>query len=157
MKILVSYFSASGLTKDLAIEIANFLHADLEEIIPIQKYSSKDLDWRNKHSRSSIEMKDESSRPEIKKPIHELSNYDLIFVGYPIWWYVEPRIIDTYLDSFKLDGKRIILFATSGGSSISGSIDHLIKLYPKAQIERGILLNDGIDENLIRKIVDGGK
>ena len=157
MKILVSYFSASGLTKDLAIEIANFLHADLEEIIPIQKYSSKDLDWRNKHSRSSIEMKDESSRPEIKKPIHELSNYDLIFVGYPIWWYAEPRIIDTYLDSFKLDGKRIILFATSGGSSISGSIDHLIKLYPKAQIERGILLNDGIDENLIRKIVDGGK
>ena len=94
---------------------------------------------------------------KLKKPIHELSNYDLIFVGYPIWWYVEPRIIDTYLDSFKLDGKRIILFATSGGSSISGSIDHLIKLYPKAQIERGILLNDGIDENLIRKIVDGGK
>ena len=102
MKILVSYFSASGVTKGAATQLANLLHADLEEIIPIQKYSDEDLDWQNSRSRSSLEMKDEKSRPEIIKPIHDLSFYDVIFIGYPIWWYVEPRIIDTYLDSFNL-------------------------------------------------------
>ena len=118
MKILVSYFSASGVTKKVATQLANLLHADLEEIKPVQKYSGEDLDWQNTRSRSSLEMKEENSRPLIEKPIHDLSSYDVIFVGYPIWWYVEPRIVDTYLDSFNLKDKRIIPFATSGGSSI---------------------------------------
>ena len=157
MKILVSYFSASGVTKGAATQLANLLHADLEEIIPIQKYSDEDLDWQNSRSRSSLEMKDEKSRPEIIKPIHELSFYDVIFIGYPIWWYVEPRIIDTYLDSFNLDGKRIIPFATSGGSSITGSVKHLRNLYKTAKIEDGVLLNRGINEAVIRKMIEGDK
>ena len=157
MKILVSYFSASGVTKEVATQLANLSHADLEEIKPIQKYSNEDLNWQNNHSRSSLEMKDEKSRPEIIKPIHDLSSYDVIFIGYPIWWYVEPRIIDTYLDSFNLDGKRIVPFATSGGSSITGSVKHLRNLYKTAKIEDGILLNHGINETVIRKMIDGEK
>ena len=157
MKILVSYFSASGVTKKVSTQLADLLNADLEEIKPIQKYSNEDLDWQNSRSRSSLEMKDENSRPQIEKPIHDLSSYDVIFVGYPIWWYVEPRIVDTYLDNFNLDGKRIIAFATSGGSSIGGSIKHLKELYPSAKIEDGILLNHGINEESIRKLIKGDK
>ena len=157
MKILVSYFSASGVTKKVSTQLADLLNADLEEIKPIQKYSNEDLDWQNSRSRSSLEMKDENSRPQIEKPIHDLSSYDVIFVGYPIWWYVEPRIVDTYLDNFNLDGKRIIPFATSGGSSIGGSIKHLKELYPSTKIEDGILLNHGINEESIRKLIKGDK
>ena len=157
MKILVSYFSASGVTKKVSTQLADLLNADLEEIKPIQKYSNEDLDWQNSRSRSSLEMKDENSRPQIEKPIHDLSSYDVIFVGYPIWWYVEPRIVDTYLDNFNLDGKRIIPFATSGGSSIGGSIKHLKELYPSAKIEDGILLNHGINEESIRTLIKGDK
>lgn len=157
MKILVSYFSASGVSKKVSTQLADLLNADLEEIKPIQKYSNEDLDWQNSRSRSSLEMKDENSRPQIEKPIHDLSSYDVIFVGYPIWWYVEPRIVDTYLDNFNLDGKRIIPFATSGGSSIGGSIKHLKELYPSTKIEDGILLNHGINEESIRKLIKGDK
>ena len=157
MKILVSYFSASGVTKKVATQLANLLHADLEEIKPVQKYSGEDLDWQNTRSRSSLEMKEENSRPLIEKPIHDLSSYDVIFVGYPIWWYVEPRIVDTYLDSFNLKDKRIIPFATSGGSSIDGSVKHLKELYQSAIIEEGILLNRGINEESIKKLIEGDK
>ncbi len=157
MKILVSYFSASGVTKKVALQLANLLRADLDEIRPIEKYSNEDLDWQNNHSRSSIEMKNENSRPQIAKPIYDLSAYDVLFIGYPIWWYVEPRIINTYLDSFNLEGKRIIPFATSGGSSIGGSVKHLRSLYKTAKIEDGILLNRGINETVIRKMIDGEK
>ena len=94
---------------------------------------------------------------KLKKTNYNLSSYDVIFIGYPIWWYVEPRIVDTYLDSFNLEGKRIIPFATSGGSSISESIKHLKRLYKNAKIEEGILLNHGINENIIRKMVEGDK
>lgn len=153
MKILVSYFSAGGATRKVASKLASLLKADLEEIIPESRYTSADLDWRNDHSRSSLEMNDEKSRPEIKTLFFELSAYDVIFVGYPIWWYVEPRVIDTYLDSFHLEGKRIIPFATSGGSSIDGSVAHLRKLYPTAKIEDGLLLNHGVDEKAIRKAI----
>lgn len=145
------------LLKKIATQLADLLNGDLEEIKPIHKYTNEDLDWQNGHSRSSIEMKDENSRPEIEKPIHDLSTYDVIFVGYPIWWYVEPRIIDTYLDSFNLDGKRIIPFATSGGSSIGGSVKHLRNSYKTAKIENGMLLNRGINEIVIRKMIDGEK
>ena len=102
-------------------------------------------------------MKDENSRPLIEKPIHDLSSYDVLFIGYPIWWYVEPRIVDTYIDCFNLDGKRIIPFATSGGSSIGGSIKHLKELYPNAMIEDGVLLNHGINENNIIRLIEGDK
>lgn len=157
MKILVSYFSAGGVTKRVATRLADILDADLEEIRPVHRYTDEDLDWRNNHSRSSAEMNDENCRPEIERPVHDLSSYDVVLVGYPIWWYVEPRAVDTYLERFDLEGKRIIPFATSGGSSISGSVSRLRNLHPKAEIEEGLLLNRGIDEIVIRKKVDGGK
>ena len=157
MKILVSYFSAGGVTKRVATRLADILDADLEEIRPVHKYTDEDLDWRNNHSRSSAEMNDENCRPEIERPVHDLSSYDVVLVGYPIWWYVEPRAVDTYLEQFDLEGKRIIPFATSGGSSISGSVSRLRHLYPKAKIEEGLLLNHRLDEIVIRKKIDGGK
>ena len=157
MKVLVSYFSASGATKDVASLLARLLDADLEEIKPTSKYSDEDLDWQDDHSRSSLEMKDENCRPAIEKPVRDLSTYDIVFVGYPIWWYVETRIVDTYLDCFDLEGKRIIPFATSGSSSIRQSVQHLRNLYSKANIEEGFLLNHGIDEKKIRERINGGK
>lgn len=157
MKVLVSYFSASGVTKNVASRLADLLNADLEEIKPTRTYSDADLDWQDSQSRSSIEMKDETARPEIEKPVHDPSEYDIVFVGYPIWWYAEPRIVDTYLDRFDLAGRRIIPFATSGSSSIHPSVSHLRRLYPKARIEEGFLLNHGIDEDKIREMIKGGK
>ena len=152
-KILVSYFSATGETRFKANELARLLQADIEEIEPISKYTNDDLDWRNIHSRSSVEMNDQNSRPNIISPKLNPNNYDILFIGFPIWWYVEPRIIDTYLDKFGLKGIKIIPFATSGGSSISNSIKHLKSLYPNLYINDGILLNDEIDINRINKII----
>lgn len=152
-KILVSYFSATGETRFKVNELARLLQADIEEIEPISKYTNDDLDWRNIHSRSSVEMNDQNSRPNIISPKLNPNNYDILFIGFPIWWYVEPRIIDTYLDKFGLKGIKIIPFATSGGSSISNSVKHLKTLYPNLNISDGILLNDEIDINRINKII----
>ena len=152
-KILVSYFSATGETRFKANELARLLQADIEEIEPISKYTNDDLDWRNIHSRSSEEMNDQNSRPNIISPKLNPNNYDILFIGFPIWWYVEPRIIDTYLDKFDLKGIKIIPFATSGGSSISNSVKHLKTLYPNLNISDGILLNDEIDIDRINKII----
>lgn len=152
-KILVSYFSATGETRFKANELARLLQADIEEIEPISKYTNDDLDWRNIHSRSSEEMNDQNSRPNIIEPKLNPSNYDILFIGFPIWWYVEPRIIDTYLDKFDLKGIKIIPFATSGGSSISNSVKHLKTLYSNLNISDGILLNDEIDIDRINKII----
>lgn len=109
------------MTKQLAERLANVLGADLKEIEPQDRYTDDDLNWMNKKSRSSIEMKDLSSRPNIVD-LGDLSNYDCIYVGFPVWWYIEPSIIDTFLESYDFSGKRIILFATSGGSGINGAI-----------------------------------
>ena len=152
-KILVTYFSATGETRFKANELARLLQADIEEIEPISKYTNDDLDWRNIHSRSSEEMNDQNSRPNIISPKLNPNNYDILFIGFPIWWYVEPRIIDTYLDKFDLKGIKIIPFATSGGSSISNSVKHLKTLYPNLNISDGILLNDEIDIDRINKII----
>lgn len=151
MKALVSYFSASGETRQVAAKLKEILSSDLEEIIPKVLYTDFDLDWRSKHSRSTIEMGDESSRPGILPNRMNPENYDVLFIGYPIWWGVEPRVIDTYLDKYDLGKIKIVPFATSGGSPISGSVEHLRKLYPSADIEDGILLNFGVDEALIRR------
>ncbi len=154
MKILISYFSASGVTKEAAEKLSNLTNGDIEEIIPKEIYTEEDLDWKNKKSRSSLEMKNENSRPKILANKYNLEDYDIIFIGYPIWWYIEPRIVDTYLDKFSLKGKRIVPFATSGGSGIEGSIKHLKYLYKDAKIEDGLLLNHGINEELITKIIN---
>lgn len=117
-KKLVAYFSASGTTKKAAERLAKATGADLFEIKPKVPYSSADLNWMDKKSRSSVEMSDPASRPEIAEKIPNLADYDTVFIGFPIWWYVAPTIINTFLESFDLSGKTIVPFATSGGSGM---------------------------------------
>lgn len=117
-KILVAYFSASGVTKNAAEKLAKAANADLFEIKPVRPYTDADLNWMDKKSRSTVEMNDLSSRPEIANKCENMGSYDVVFVGFPIWWYVEPRIIDTFLESYDFSGKTVIPFATSGGSGL---------------------------------------
>ena len=121
MKKLVVYFSASGTTAQLAKTLASVVDGDLFEILPKEKYTSADLDWRNKNSRSSIEMNDKSFRPAIANKVENIEQYDVIYVGFPIWWYVAPTIINTFLESYDLSGKTVIPFATSGGSGMGNT------------------------------------
>ena len=138
-KILVAYFSASGVTGSVAHALSGAMNADLYEIVPAVRYTDEDLDWRNAASRSSIEMKDKSSRPEIiDAPVH-IADYDAILVGFPIWWYVAPTIVNTFLEKHDFSGKKIILFATSGGSGFGKTIDSLKGSIPGAVIEEGML------------------
>ncbi len=116
MKKLVAYFSASGTTAQVAANLAKAADADLYEIEPAVPYTSADLNWMDKSARSTIEMKDKSSRPEIKDTDANIADYDVIYVGFPVWWYVAPTIINTFLEKYDFSGKTIILFATSGGS-----------------------------------------
>lgn len=121
MKKLVAYFSATGTTKTLAENLARAIGADLFEIEPKIPYSDADLDWTNNNSRSTVEMRDPSSRPEIANRVSNIEEYDKIFVGFPIWWYVAPTIINTFLEQYDLSGKTIIPFATSGGSRMGNT------------------------------------
>ena len=127
-KILVAYFSASGVTKNAAEKLAKAANADLFEIKPVRPYTDADLNWMDKKSRSTIEMNDLSSRPEIAKSCENMGSYDVVFVGFPIWWYVEPRIIDTFLESYDFSGKTVISFATSGGSGLGKTAENFKKL-----------------------------
>ncbi|MBO7452927.1 MAG: NAD(P)H-dependent oxidoreductase [Clostridiales bacterium] len=136
-KVLVSYFSASGVTAKLAEDLAKAIGADVFEIEPEEKYTDADLDWRDKTSRSSVEMSDRSSRPAIKTLVEDISKYDTIFVGFPIWWYREPSIIDTFLEAYDLSGKTLIPFATSGSSGLGESSDNFKALAPSAVIKEG--------------------
>ena len=120
-KILVAVFSASGVTKRVGEEIAKIAGADFYEIVPKEIYTSADLDWMNKKSRSSIEMNDPSARPEINGKVADMAFYDTVIVGFPIWWGVAPRIIDTFLESYDFSGKKIIPFCTSGGRGVGRS------------------------------------
>ena len=140
-KILVTSFSASGVTAGVARELAQAIGADLCEIAPVQPYSSADLDWTNKKSRSTLEMQDPASRPAMKPLTVDPAQYDTIFVGFPIWWYVEPRIVDTFLEGHALAGKRVIPFATSGGSSIDGATRSLQSHCPQAKWVQGQVLH----------------
>ena len=124
-KILVAYFSASGVTKKVAEKLAVVANADIHEIKPIVPYSKADLNWMDKKSRSSVEMNDKTFRPEIVKEDLNLSSYDTILLGFPIWWYVAPTIINTFLENYDFSGKRIVLFATSGGSGFGNTIKEL--------------------------------
>ena len=124
-KKLVAYFSASGVTKKAAELLAKAAGADIYEITPKVPYTSADLNWMDKQSRSSVEMRDVSSRPEIADKNAKIENYDTIFLGFPIWWYVAPTIINTFLESYDFSGKTIVLFATSGGSRFGKAVDGL--------------------------------
>lgn len=137
-KILVAYFSASGVTKNAAEKLAKAANADLFEIKPVRPYTDADLDWTDKKSRSTIEMNDLSSRPEIAKKCENMGSYDVVFVGFPIWWYVEPRIIDTFLDSYDFSGKTVIPFATSGGSGLGKTAENFKKL-----LGENVIVKDG--------------
>ena len=147
-KKLVAYFSASGVTKNYAERLANVIGVDLFEIKPKQPYTNADLNWQNSNSRSSVEMKNPDSRPEIAEELSDMDEYDTIFVGFPIWWYVAPTIIDTFLESYDFSGKTIIPFATSGGSGMGKTADVLRKICPNADIRDGRLLNGMTDEKI---------
>lgn len=124
-KKLVAYFSASGVTAKAAKNLAEAAGADLFEIKPEVSYTQADLDWHDKNSRSSVEMRDSKSRPQIAAGDAKVADYDVIFVGFPIWWYVAPTIINTFLESYDFAGKTIILFATSGGSGFGKAVEGL--------------------------------
>ena len=128
-KVLVSYFSASGVTKRVAEKIAKAINGDLFEIEPTQKYTSEDLDWTNKQSRSSIEMQDKTFRPQILNKVSNIIEYDTVVLGFPVWWYTAPTIINTFIEENNLEGKNIYIFVTSGGSSSEGSFKDLKNTY----------------------------
>lgn len=147
-KKLVAYFSASGVTKKYAERISEITGADLFEIKPTVPYTDADLDWRDSQSRSSVEMKDPDSRPEIAEKLSDMGEYDAVFLGFPIWWYVAPTIIDTFLESYDFSGKKIVPFATSGGSGMGKTVDVLKKVCPNADIKDGEVLNRFSDKKL---------
>lgn len=124
-KTLVAYFSASGVTASVAEKVAKAADADLLEIKPSVPYTKEDLNWMDKQSRSTIEMNDPASRPEIVKTMADISAYDTVIIGFPIWWYVAPTIINTFLESYDFSGKKIALFATSGGSGFGKTVEKL--------------------------------
>ena len=137
-KYLVAYFSASGNTKKLAESLAESIDAKLTEIEPAQKYTAQDLDWRDKNSRTTKEMNDEDSRPEIAQKPDNIDNYNVVFVGFPIWWYTAPRIINTFLESYDFSGKTVVPFATSGGSEMNDVSKSLKKsCSPSTNFEKG--------------------
>lgn len=140
-KAIVVYFSATGTTKNVAEKIAKAAKADIMEIEPEQPYTSADLDWRNKQSRSSIEMHDLKYRPAIKDAAKDVADYDVIFIGFPIWWDLAPTAVNTFIEKYDLKGKTVIPFATSGGSTIRNSAAQLKKLYPEINWKEGKLLN----------------
>ena len=153
-KKLVAYFSASGITKAVAERLAKASDADLFEIKPTVPYTSADLDWTNKKSRSSVEMSNQNSRPEIAEQLSNMEDYDTVFIGFPIWWYVAPTIINTFVESYNLSGKTIIPFATSGGSSMGKTVEVLKSLCPTANWKKGKMLNRVSDAELKKWIDD---
>ena len=136
-KILVTYFSASGVTKSVAEKIASVINGDLYEIEPKEKYTDADLDWHNKQSRSSVEMKNKSFRPEMKDNSLDISSYDTILIGFPIWWGVAPTVVNTFIESKNFQGKMLIPFCTSGGSGMSYAENDLRKTYPNYNWKEG--------------------
>ena len=140
-KVLVVYFSATGTTRQVAKQIAKIADADICEIAPAKPYSSADLDWTNKQSRSSVEMNNPMARPEIKALSVDVSKYDYVFLGYPIWWDLAPRTLNTFIETADLTGKTVIPFATSGSSAIANSVAVLKQSYPNIKWQTGKLLN----------------
>ena len=140
-KKLVAYFSAEGTTKKVAAQVEEAAGADLYEIKPEVAYTKADLNWMDKKARSTVEMNDKAFRPALADKDAHVENYDEILIGFPIWWYVAPTIINTFLESYDFSGKKVILFATSGGSGFGNTVKELQPSAPNADIKEGKLLN----------------
>lgn len=140
-KILVAYFSATGTTARAAKDLAAAIGADVFEIAPQQPYTRADLNWNDRTSRSSVEMNDESVRPGVRGEVGDIAKYDTVFVGFPVWWHVEPRIIDTFLESYDFTGKTIVPFATSGGSGLGKAPQRMREIAKGATVAPGRVLN----------------
>lgn len=153
-KKLVAYFSASGTTAKVAKNLANAAGAELYEIKPAVPYSRADLNWQDKHSRSSVEMRDKSSRPELADTDANIAEYETIFIGFPIWWYIAPMIINTFLEAYDFSGRKIVLFATSGGSGFGKAVASLQPSAPKATIIEGEILNGSPSEAKLKAFAD---
>ena len=153
-KRLVAYFSASGKTAKVAAELANAAEADIYEIRPAVPYTRADLNWMDKKSRSSVEMRDKGSRPALADTDADIAAYDTIFVGFPIWWYVAPTIINSFLEAYDFSGKKIVLFATSGGSGFGKAVAGLQPSAPSAEIVEGSLLNGRPDAAKLKAFAD---
>jgi flavodoxin len=152
---LVAYFSASGVTAGVAKALAGAIDADIFEIEPEVKYTDADLDWRDKNARSTIEMNDLSSRPAVKNKLDNMAGYDFVFVGFPIWWYIAPTIINTFLESYYLDGKTIIPFATSGGSGMGKTNEKLKSSCEGAKLLEGKVFKSTASVDELKSWVDG--
>ena len=153
-KKLVAYFSASGVTKAAAERLAKAADADLFEIKPAVPYTRADLDWTNKKSRSSVEMSNPNSRPEIAEKVPNMGDYDIVFIGFPIWWYVAPAIINTFVESYDFSEQTIVPFATSGGSGMGKTEETLRTLCPHAIWKKGEMLNHVADRELKKWLDD---
>ncbi len=136
-KVLVTYFSASGVTKGVAEKIKTAVGGDIFEIEPTEKYTKGDLNWMNPKSRSSVEMKDKSSRPGVKNKVENLNEYDKLVLGFPVWWYTAPTIVNTFIEENNLEGKKIYVFVTSGTSGYQGSLNDLKNTYPNLNFISG--------------------
>ncbi len=152
-KILVSFFSASGVTKDVASKIADITGGDLFEIEPVNKYTNEDLDWTNSQSRSSREMNDLSSRPEVKNKVSNLNDYDTVLIGFPVWWDLAPRVINTFIEENDFENKKIYVFATSGGSSVINSFNTLKNTYSNINFISAKRLTSNVSENDITSFI----
>ena len=153
-KKLVVYFSCTGNTKAVAEKIAELCDADLYEIIAAQPYTAEDLNYNNNNCRANREMNDENARPAIGSQPIELSGYDTVFIGYPIWWGTMPRIINTFLDTYDLSGKAVMPFCTSGGSGVSRSVSDIKKVEPKADVRDGLRVSGANDRDLEKWLSD---
>ena len=153
-KKLVAFFSASGVTARVAENLAKAAGADLYEIKPEVPYSRADLNWMDKQSRSSVEMRDKNSRPALADTDADIDAYDTIFIGFPIWWYIAPTIINTFLEAYDFSGKRIVLFATSGGSGFGKAVSSLQVSAPDADIIAGEILNGNPDSRRLKAFAD---
>lgn len=151
---LVAYFSASGVTKKVAQKISEAIESDIFEITPQELYTKEDLDWTNKQSRSSVEMQNKSSRPATKETI-DLDSYDIIILGFPVWWYTAPTIINTFMEENFVENKDIYVFVTSGGSGVTDSFNNLKEQYPNNRWIEGKRLNSGVSEESIKEWVKG--
>lgn len=153
-KKLVAYFSASGVTAKAAKTLAEAAGADLYEIKPKVAYTSADLEWMNKKSRSSVEMNDPSSRPELADTAAGIEQYDVVFVGFPVWWYTAPTIIKTFLESYDFGGKVVVPFATSGGSGLGETSPTLQEVVPGASVKEGRMLNGRLNAAELKQWAD---